>query len=369
MAWNAVKEKLADGARATVTTITGKVPALRRGGPTTQPLRPSMRRDEDDPRNAFQKSVHAIEESVDDDSPVDLWAAAQKDESLDIAPWETVREDDADDALEVLIDRLESGKFTLPLMPKTVRQAIDLTRDPNSSFVGLSTIIETDPPLSGQLLKLANSPLFGGMNRVGSLKQALIRVGLDGVRELLLVASTSRILVVPGNRRLTDRLQHRAVAVALAANALAHRRGDTGDEAFTAGVLHDVGLAVAWQLIKECKGSLPEGVRDDVHAQKALADRVHTELGARLAKAWRLPPGTAAVLRWHHEPQGAGSAGKLTRYVAAGIELADHLGVYPERPGGPALQHRAAIQALELDGAEITAICTGIRRRLGLSPV
>jgi HD-like signal output (HDOD) protein len=283
-------------------------------------------------------------------------------------PWEQPGDGSMEDAREILIEALRAGTFQLPLMPSTVRQAMVLTRDPKSSFVGLSGIIETDPTLTGQLLKLANSPLFGGMQQVGSLKHALIRIGLDGVRELLLIASTSRMLVVPGNRRLTDRLQQRAVAVALTANCIAHRRGQDGDSAFTAGILHDVGQAVAWQLIRDCRARLPSTLNDDVHAQKALADSVHESVGGRLGIRWNLPEETIAAMEQHHDPDPDEPEHALARIVAAARWIVDDLGVYPEDGSGLLAHHRPVVQQLGLFGPELRAVKETVARRLGLPP-
>lgn len=281
-------------------------------------------------------------------------------------PWESANEHALDDARALLMSRLAAGSFKLPLMPTTVRDALNLTHDPKSSFVGLSGLIETDPPLTGELLRLANSPLFGGMQRVGSLKHALIRIGLDGIRELLLIASTARMLVVPGNRRLTDRLQRRAVAVALTANCVAHRRQQEGDDAFTAGILHDVGLAVAWQLVKDCRRELPALFADDVHAQKRLADACHQGVGGKLGLAWNLPDETVAALERHHDPDPVAKEHRLARIVAASLHIVDDLGIYPEEVGGLPAHEQPTVQALNLFGEELREIKAIVARRLDI---
>ncbi len=284
----------------------------------------------------------------------------------DVAPWERAAPECVDREVLLLKKRLDLARFKLPLMPSTVSSALELTRDPKSSFVGLSGLIETDPPLTAQLLKLANSTLFGGMRPVGGLQSALVRVGLDGIRELLIIAAAARILVVPGNRRLTERLQRRAVAVGLCANNLAFRCNLPKDEAFTAGVLHDVGQAVAWQLIKDCRAEL--GPRfDDLHEQKRLADAAHQDIGARLGREWRLPPETIGALGFHHDPHRAGAHGRLAWVVSAANAIVDFMGVHVEDES-PEPWRRQALERLGMGRLEVVDIAKVVSHRLGLDP-
>lgn len=285
-------------------------------------------------------------------------------ERVGSAPWETAAPDSLEESIALLHERLDLAKFKLPLMPSTVSSALALTRDPGSSFVGLSGLIETDPPLTAELLKLANSPLFGGMRRVGGLRSALVRVGLDGIRELLIIAAAARVLVVPGNRRLTQRLQRRAIAVGLCATNLAFRCNLPTDEAFTAGILHDVGQAVAWQLIKDCRAQL--GPRfDDIHEQKRLADKAHQDLGERLGREWRLPPETIAALGFHHRPHEVGGPARLVWAVAAANDVVDFMGIHIEDES-PEPWAREAVQKLGMGRNEVVDIARVASHRLGI---
>ena len=317
-------------------------------GPDRGPVSRSGRGSRAEDRSSLDRATHEL--SLEDEP----------------APWEGAQDDSLATARAVLMARLDSGGFVLPLMPSTVRDAIQLTRDSKSSFVGLSGLIETDPSLAGELLQLANSPLFGGMQRVGSLKHALIRIGLNGIRELLMIASTARVLVVRGNRRLTDRLQRRAVAVALTADCIAHRAGMDGDAAFTAGILHDVGLAVAWQLVKDSRQELPAEFAEDVHAQKRLAEACHQAVGGKLGLSWNLPCETVAALERHHNPDPVASEHELARIIAAAIHIVDDLGVYPEDPDGLPAHERRHVQALGLFGPELREIKKIVARRLDI---
>ena len=282
-------------------------------------------------------------------------------------PWD----DDESDRLcqqarAVFLKVIRRGEFRPPLMPTTVREAIDLTRNPNSSFIGLSSVIEKDPPLTANLLKLANSPLYGARDRVGGLRMALTRIGLNGIREVLMIAAMADVLVVPGDRSMTDRLQERAIGVALAANGVAHRVKLDDDEAFTAGVLHDVGWALAYGLMRRARRFLPEELNRSPDRQRCVARERHGELGYELAMAWGLPEATAEAIGHHHAPDRASSGLRLAYCIQAARKLADRVGLHPEDPDGAA-QGCAAFDVLGLMELDAKVIVLDVRRRMGLS--
>ncbi len=282
-------------------------------------------------------------------------------------PWD---QDEADrlcqQARSVFLKIIRRGEFRPPLMPNTVREAIDLTHNPNSSFIGLSSVIERDPPLTANLLKLANSPLYGARDRVGGLRRALTRVGLNGIREVLMIAAMAEVLVVPGDRAMTDRLQERAIGVALAAHGIARRVKLNDDEAFTAGVLHDVGWALAYGLMRRARRFLPDQLNHDPEKQECVARALHGELGLELAMAWSLPEETAEAIGYHHRPGRAPTAPRLAYCIQAARKLVDRAGLHPEDPESVDLGCSGfdVLGLLELDAK---VIVQDVRRRLGLS--
>lgn len=282
-------------------------------------------------------------------------------------PWD----DDANDRLcqqarSVFLKIIRRGEFRPPLMPGTVREAIDLTRNPNSSFIGLSSVIERDPPLTANLLKLANSPLYGARDRVGGLRTALTRIGLNGIREVLMIAAMAEVLVVPGDRKMTDRLQERAIGVALAAHGVARRVKLDDDEAFTAGVLHDVGWALAYGLMRRARRFLPDELNYDPKRQECVARTLHGELGLELAMAWSLPEATAEAIGFHHRPGRTPTSPKLAYCIQASRKIVDRAGLHPEDPESADLGC-SSFDVLGLMEMDAKLIVTDVRRRMGLS--
>lgn len=243
-----------------------------------------------------------------------------------------------------------------------------MSKDPAASFGGIAAVLETDPTLTAHLLKLGNSAAFGGAVPITGLRQALVRVGLQGFSRLLLIASTSDMLVVPQDPKLTARLQERATAVALASEEVARLVNFNRDSAFTAGVLHDVGRAMGWGLLRACRRWLSPALMSAPSRQTTLVSSMHEELGLGLTQGWRLPDPIQAAVGFHHRPHAAPPMGQGLAYaVALGASLCDAAGIAPD-PDGERCDGRAAADALGLSVDAVRPIVATVRHKLGLPP-
>ena len=267
-------------------------------------------------------------------------------------------------AADILVRKVREGDIQLPLMPLTVERAIELTRDPTSSYLGLTAVIESDPALTAQLLRLANSEHFEGEEPVGGLRMALLRIGLNGLRELLLIASVGDVLVLPDDTELSRGMQLRATAVGLAAQGIARRIDLNDDAAFTAGILHDVGWPLAYGMMRAARHELPEALVRSKRLQHQLVEAVHELLGMELARAWGMPEHTALAIGNHHRPEGAAGARQLARCVCAARTVADAAGIVPEGEGD--LDACSALAGLGLGDATAREVFVELRRRMGL---
>ncbi len=292
-----------------------------------------------------------------------------------IAPWEENHGpsvyDDAglDDVRELLRGHRRDGTWEPPVMPSTVRQALEMTKDPEASFGGIAGVLESDPALTAQLLKLANSPMFRGAVPISGLRQALVRIGLRGFIQLLMVASLSKVLVVRGHRGITAQLQERATAVGVAAAEIARAVDMDRDAAFTAGVLHDVGIALGYGLLGACDRYLPADICDSPARKWHLVEELHQELGLALAQQWRLPPDVCGAVGFHHDPDAAPpDARQMGWLVAAAIHVVDHAGIRPERPRDCPLGERSFF-VLGLALSELPELALETRKRMGLVPI
>jgi putative nucleotidyltransferase with HDIG domain len=207
------------------------------------------------------------------------------------------------------LDRLHH----LPTLPAVVTRLMALVNDPMVSAMDLAYTLREDPPLTARVLRMANSPVYGGRARVLSVPQAVLRLGMNEIRNVVMSLGVVRAVFGPG-RRLNHRAfwQH-SLTVARATESLASALPpdpDGHDEAaFAVGLLHDIGRLVLDQVYPEAYDAalgIMEGSRvglDEAERQATGLD--HAEIGALLAQRWGLPDPIVSGIAYHHRPAEA----------------------------------------------------------------
>jgi putative nucleotidyltransferase with HDIG domain len=210
---------------------------------------------------------------------------------------------------------LERGTSDLPVLPRSVAEALRLARTPDLDFDELARVAAGDPPLAARVISVANSSAYAraGMPRIAAVKQAAARLGTQATRDVLYQVAYASMFVDAARYKdpIEATFQH-GVRVAQVSRLLATERGLEGDVAFLAGLLHDIGRARSWKLL----GSFGENA--PAAALLPLVDDVHAPAGAELAQAWHLPDEVVDVCRWHHDP----GARPYPRLVAAADGIA-----------------------------------------------
>ena len=195
----------------------------------------------------------------------------------------------------------------LPSVPAIAATVIALVEDPNASAEDLRAVIERDPALAARILKVANSSLFGFSRRIETLRHAIALLGFRTVKNLVLGASMKEVFKRFG---LTERLlwEHATRAGAVAARLSEHPGVDVDrEEAFTVGLLHDLGKIALNNAAPEEYSRVVARVYNDgvgfVVAEREIFGFDHAELGALVAEKWRLPPRLETAIRLHHTPE------------------------------------------------------------------
>jgi putative nucleotidyltransferase with HDIG domain len=195
------------------------------------------------------------------------------------------------------------ARRNLPTLPPVLARVLALVDGQETNARELVEVIERDQALTGKILRLANSAFFGQSRRVATIPRAILLLGFSSVRSLTLgIKVWDALAVGVAPARLEELWQH-AVAVALATKVLATRllEGDP-DEAFTAGLLHDVGRPLMaarlreayWRAIDQA-GEQPVDV-----VERTTFGIDHAEVGGWLLEAWNLPPPIVEAARLHH---------------------------------------------------------------------
>ncbi len=201
------------------------------------------------------------------------------------------------------IDDLVNGAFELPAAPLVAQRVMAVTADDTSSAADLVKIIGTDAGFNARILKVANSSFYGAANTISTLQTAIVVLGFNTIRNLVISASSKDIYRDFGEHE--KRLWEHSVGTAIAGLVLA-RRTHTAlpDEAFTAGLFHDIGRGV---LINQCRekylehaDELSAGGDDVVELEAEVFGFDHTAVGSVLLNTWNFPRSLAAAVRLHH---------------------------------------------------------------------
>ena len=263
------------------------------------------------------------------------------------------------------IDKLSE----LPILPQVLITLNKVAEDDNASAEDLGKIILKDQGLTMQLLKLVNSAYYRQQkrDRVTTVSKAVIILGFNGVRRLALGMSVYSMLKDANRLPGLSELWSHALTVAITARQLAARTGYLpAEEAFVAGLTHDIGRVVlarcdseAWtQVVKGAPDSAELRERERVHFGVS-----HAMAGKKLAHRWSLPAPLEEVIGDHHayETQALVPGSPLLRIVIGANRFARALMVNPDREAfeGACENLRASFR---LTGLQVQELYQGIWR-------
>ena len=253
----------------------------------------------------------------------------------------------------------------LPSLPAVVTQLLQVIDDPLASAMDVAYILREDPPLTARVLRMANSVVYGNRARVVSVPQAVLRLGMVEIRNMVLSLAVIRALARSGRR-----LDHRAfwqhcLTVALAAEALSRRlpRPETDDEdaAFAAGLLHDIGRLVLDQFFPEAFAAVAARMQRDnltlVEAERRELDIDHAEIGGLVATRWGLPEPIVVGVNFHHRADHAApTIRRSPMIVQAAEQICVAHGIGDPLEGLPVTEPSAELEALGVTTGQVKDI-------------
>lgn len=230
---------------------------------------------------------------------------------------------------------LVSTTGDLAALPTTVVRLLDLLKDQTCAADKVAQVLDQDGAMTANVLKLSNSAFYGVRGTVGTTRQALVLLGNRAV--LTLAFATGMVPVM--RRNLTgygidrDRYWEHALTSAMTAGVVMSELGapDRSCEAFTAGLVHDIGmLALDSHLATNGMKLVPAFPLFNVNErERETLGFDHNDAGALLAENWGFPAPLAAAIRYHHRPWAAPHDKDLVLAVMVGDMVAqmasDHL--------------------------------------------
>lgn len=219
----------------------------------------------------------------------------------------------------------------LPTPPIVFAQVNKVLNDPDTSAYQIGAILSEDPALSAKILKMTNSAFYGLSRAVTSVKQAIVILGLDAVKSLVLSASVFETFArhYKIDRTYLDQFWRHSLQVAFMARIISRTKNFPSfleaEESFSAGLLHDIGRLVIFAHLPEefAKISACAGKNHGSHLAKVEEDILgfdHAAVGGLLCQKWNLPQGLAEAISNHHQPEN--TPDNLTTHI---IHVADYL--------------------------------------------
>jgi putative nucleotidyltransferase with HDIG domain len=235
----------------------------------------------------------------------------------------------------------------LPVQPGAAMRLLWMLEDPRTSATDLGRLIESDPSLSTQVIRLANTAFYGLSGKVSSAWRAVTVLGLATVRAIATTAAFD--LFSEKGRSVPDDFWPHSVTTAAAAAALARRVGIQPSDAFSAGLLHDIGSALVFRRAPRRYDAVLSRLAADPDLSRCDAEHLefgvtHAEVGSAALGVMRFPQDMVEAIGAHHDDPEL-----VTSRLAKVITAADVIAL--EVDGIAAEQHitiGTALEALEM---------------------
>jgi HD-like signal output (HDOD) protein len=206
---------------------------------------------------------------------------------------------------QIVEEHVASGKVELPVFDQTAMRLREMVSRGEFDPAAVEKLVASDPALSGSLLRHANSSFFGGIEKAVTVRDAIMRLGVKQVAELVILSAQKEQyqLHSPELRALSDGLWRHAVGCAVGAQWLAKKLdlGDRVSEAFLGGLLHDIGKLLLLRVLDELIQTKRLRFPPSAELVVKLLTGLHTEHGYALMKTWNIPDTYAEIVRDHHQ--------------------------------------------------------------------
>ncbi|MBW2554139.1 MAG: HDOD domain-containing protein [Deltaproteobacteria bacterium] len=254
----------------------------------------------------------------------------------------------------------------LPTLPIIYTKLTNLLQSPNATAKMISDVISEDQSIAVRVLNLVNSAFYSLPQKIGNLKHAIVILGLNQIRNLVLVTSTIKMFreIKSDSSFNMQKFWEHSIGCAVAARVLAETAYlKSPDDVFTGGLLHDIGKLVHAIYLKEDFAAVIDDVRESglpvIEVEKRIFGCDHTYTGRELAIKWNLSEGTVDMIRHHHLSDNSAELTKEISAVHIGNTLCIALGL---GSGGEKKVPVAQMKAWEILDIEMNNLETIIER-------
>jgi HD-like signal output (HDOD) protein len=228
-----------------------------------------------------------------------------------------------------VVCELVSSIQNLPTVPELYSKVVRGLQDPDTPLSEIGRLIEQDPSMTAQLLRLVNSAFFGARRSMASAAEAVLYLGTETTKTLLLSVGLFSQFDDDRLAEFNTTLWKHSLGIARAAKAVSLQTGASGltsDETFAAGVLHDVGrliLAANIPGYQDVLKLVAEKQLPLIDAEMLVFAVTHADVGAYLLRLWGLPFPIVEAVAFHHSP----ARSSFSHFAAlTGVHVAEYLG-------------------------------------------
>jgi putative nucleotidyltransferase with HDIG domain len=253
-------------------------------------------------------------------------------------------------------------------IPTIVGRVTAMIGSGSVSTAEIAEEISTDQVLTAKVLKLVNSGFYGFRQPITTITHAMVLLGLDVVKTLVLTASV--LDIVDAMNQYMSGLWEHSLGTARAANAIAERMNvPNPEEIALAGLLHDLGKVIIAQTFSAEHDQIREVVARrhclQIEAEQEVLGVTHPEVGMWLLKKWGLPPKMTYPIAYHNHFHPRRDFADRTAIVHVADILCRAKGIgYPGDRRLPALNHEAWA-LLDLTMADIEDVCLQLEDEMG----
>ncbi len=202
-------------------------------------------------------------------------------------------------SIEEIIKKAED----LSYMPTVVADLMEMTSNPEVTVHEIIELIGKDQSLVARVFKVANSSFYGRLKKAENLADAVITLGLRGLKSFVIAQAVKHILTESGMDNHS--LWKHAIKVSLASLVLSKElRPQVFDDVLVGGLVHDIGKAFIESAYPEISLVISQKALEDhityKDAERIILDSDHAEIGALITEKWNLPPKIIDVIRYHH---------------------------------------------------------------------
>ncbi|MFZ0932519.1 MAG: HDOD domain-containing protein [Syntrophobacteraceae bacterium] len=248
----------------------------------------------------------------------------------------------------------------LPSMPHIAARVLEKLADEDSTPREIHQLIIKDQALAARVLKVANSPYYGASRSISTLRDAVMFMGFDAIRSLIMTAVLKGMFLNVG---LSEKLlwEH-AVGCGIAARKISDEIGfERKEEAYLAGLMHDVGKTALFLRSPAVMREIMQEVYNDgaefFDVEQRKLGFTHADVGGIIADKWRFTIDIEEAIANHHQP---GQTRELTQIVSLANSICHKLSVGPTRNPDLELNDTESAKGLGLSPASIEKILSAV---------